>query len=68
MGERRGAYRILVGKSEGKIPFGRPWLRWDDNILISRKSDGVDMNWIDLAENRDEWRAVANAVMKLRVP
>jgi hypothetical protein len=68
-GEKRNAYRILVGKSEGKRPLGRPRRRWVDNIKIDLREiawDGVD--WIDLAQDRDQWRALVNTVMNLRVP
>jgi hypothetical protein len=63
------AYRILVGKPEGKRPLGRPRRRWMDNIKIDLRKiewDGVD--WIDLAPDRDQWRALVNSVMNLRVP
>jgi hypothetical protein len=69
MVEKGNAYRILVGKPEGKKPLGRPRCRWVDNIkmdLGERGWDGVD--WIDLAQDRDRWRAYVNAVMNLRVP
>jgi hypothetical protein len=69
MGEKRNAYRILVGKPEGKRPLGRPRLRWVDSIKMDLREiewDGVD--WIDLAQERDQWRAVVNTVMNLRVP
>ena len=67
--ETRGAYRVLVGRPEGKRALGRPRLRWDDNIKMDLQ-DVVwrGMDWIDLAEDRDRWRAVVNAVMNLRVP
>ena len=66
-GESIGAYRVLVGKPEGKKPLGRPRRRWEDNIKwIFRKWDvGV---WNDLRRGRDTYRAVVNAVMNLRVP
>jgi hypothetical protein len=68
MGERRNSYRILVGKPEGKIPLGRPRRRWLDNIKTDLREIGWDgMDWIDLAENRDQWRALVNTVMNLRV-
>ena len=68
-GERIGAYRFLVGKPEGKRPFGRPRRRWKDNIKMDLQEMGCGgMDWIDLAENRDRWRALVNAVMNLRVP
>jgi hypothetical protein len=65
MGEKRNAYSILVGKPEGKRPLGRPRLRWMDNIKIDLR-DGMD--WIDLAHDRDQWRAFLNTVMDFRVP
>jgi hypothetical protein len=69
MGEKRNAYRILVRNSEGKRPLGRPRRRWMDNIKIDLREIGWDgMDWIDLAENRDQWRALVNTVMNLRVP
>jgi hypothetical protein len=69
MGERRNACKILVGNPEGKRPLGRPRRRWVDNIKMNLREirwDGID--WIDLAQNRDQWRALVNAVMNLRVP
>jgi hypothetical protein len=68
-GNRRNAYRILVGKPEGRRPLGRPRRRWVNNIKIDFREielDGID--WIDLAQDRDRWRALVNTVMKLRVP
>jgi len=68
MGERRGVYRVLVGRSEGKRPLGRPRRRWEDNIKIDLQDVGCkDMDWIDLAQDRDRWRSLLNAVMNLRV-
>jgi hypothetical protein len=67
--EKRNAYRILVGKPEGKRQLGRPRRRCLDNIKLDFKEIGWgDMNWIDLAQNRDEWRALVNMVMNFRVP
>jgi hypothetical protein len=69
MGEKRNAYRLLVGKPEGKRPLGRPRRRWVDNIkmaLLEIGWGGVD--WIGLAQDRDKWRALVNAVLNLRVP
>jgi len=69
MGERRGVYRVLVRTSEGKRPLGRHRFRWEDNIkmdLQEVKCGGMD--WIELAQNRERWRALVNAVMNLRVP
>jgi hypothetical protein len=69
MGEKRNAYRILVGKPEGRRPLGRPRRRWVDNIKIDLREIGwVGMYWIDLAQDRDQWRTVVNTVMNLRVP
>jgi hypothetical protein len=66
MGEKRNAYRILVGNPEGKRPLRRPRRRWVDNIKMDLRWDGGD--WIDLAQDRDRWRALVKAVMNLRVP
>ena len=58
-----------MGKPEGKRPFGRPRCRWEDNIKMDlQKVRCRGMDWIDLAQDRDNWRALANAVMKLLVP
>ena len=66
---RRGIYRVLVGKPEGKRPFGRPRRRWQNNIKMDLQEIGYgSMDWIELAQDRDRWRAVVNAVMNLRVP
>ena len=68
MGERRGVYRVLVGKPEGKRPLGRPRCRWEDNIKMELQEVGCGgMDWIELAQDRDTWRALMNAVMNLRV-
>jgi hypothetical protein len=68
-GERRSVYRILVGKTEGKRPLGIPRRRWEDSIKMDLQDVGCGgMDWIELAEDRDRWRALVNAVMNLRVP
>ena len=69
MGERRGVYRVLLGKSEGKRPLGRPRHRWEDNIKMDLQEVGCgDMEWIELAQVRDRWRALASEVINFRVP
>ena len=67
--ERRGVYRVLVGKPEGKRPLGRSMRRWEDNIRMDIKEVGCgSVDWIDLAQDMDRWRALVIAVMSLRVP
>ena len=62
-------YRVLVWKSEGKRPLGRPRLRWENNIKMDLQEVGCgSMDWIELAQDRDRWRALVNAVMNIRVP
>jgi hypothetical protein len=69
MGAKRNAYRILVGKPEGKRPLGRPSHRWVNNLKMDlRKIRWDGMDWIDLAQERERWRALVNMVMNLRVP
>jgi hypothetical protein len=69
MGDKNNAYRILVGKPEGKRPLGRPRHRWEDNIKMDLRDIGSgDMKLIDLAQDMDQWRALVNTVMNLRVP
>jgi hypothetical protein len=69
MGEKRNAYRILVGMPEGKRTLGRLRRRWVDNIKMDLREIGWDGgDWIYLAQNRDQWRALVNTVMNLRVP
>ena len=67
MGER-GAYRVLVGKPEGKSPLGRPRHRWEDNVKMDLKEVGWGMDWIDLAQNRDRWQSLVSWVMNFRAP
>jgi hypothetical protein len=68
MGEKGGAYRILVGRPEGRQPLGRPRRRWEDNIKMDLQEVGWGMDWIQLARDRDRWQALVNAVMTLRLP
>jgi hypothetical protein len=67
---RRGMHiGILVGKPEGKRPQGRPRRRWEDNIRMDLREIGWGgMDWIDLAQDRDQWRTLVNTVMNLRIP
>jgi hypothetical protein len=68
-GAKRNACRILVGNPEGKRPLGRLRRRWVDNIRMDLGEIGWDgMDWIEVAEDRDQWRALVNTVMNLRVP
>jgi hypothetical protein len=67
IGEKRNVYRILVGKAEGKRPLGRPRRRWVENIKMDLREiawGGID--WIDVAQDRDQWRALANTAMDFR--
>jgi hypothetical protein len=69
MGEGRGVYRVLVGRSEGKRPLGRPRRKWKDNIKMDLREVGIDgANWIQLSQDRVQWRAFVNTVVNLRVP
>jgi hypothetical protein len=69
MGEKRNAYTILAGKPEGNRLLGRPRRGWVDNIRMDLREIGWgDINWIDVAHDRDQWRALVNTVMNLRVP
>ena len=67
-GERRDVYRVLVGEPEGKRPVGRRRRRWEDNIKMDFQEVGCgDMDWIELVQGRERWRALVNGVMNLRV-
>jgi len=69
MREGRVVYRVLAGKPEGKRPLGRPRSRWEDNIKMDLQIVGCGgMDWIELALDRDRWRALVNAAMNLRIP
>jgi hypothetical protein len=69
MGEKRNAYRLFVGNSEGRRPLGRPRRRWLDNIRMDLVEMGWgDVDWIGLDQDRDRWRALVNSILNLRVP
>jgi len=69
MGEGRGVYRVLVGKPEGRRPLGRPRPRREDNIRMDLREVGYGcVDWMELGQDRDRWRALVSAVMNLRVP
>jgi hypothetical protein len=68
MGEKRGAYRVLVGRPEGRRPLGRLRHRWEDNIKMDLQDVRGGMGWIELVQDRDRWRTLVNKVMNLRVP
>jgi hypothetical protein len=69
VGEERGVYRVLGGKPEGKRPLGRLRRRWEDSIRMDFEEVGFGyVDWIGLAQDRDEWRALVSAVKNLRVP
>jgi hypothetical protein len=69
IGERRGAYRVLVGKPEERSPLGRPRRRWENNINMDLREVGCGgADWVDLAPDRDRWRALVYTAMNLRVP
>ena len=64
----RGAYRVLVGKPEGRRPLERHRRKWEDTIKVDLREVKWGMGWIDLAQDRDRWRVLVNAVMNLRIP
>jgi hypothetical protein len=66
--EKRNAYRILVGKPEGRRPLGRPKRRWVDNMKIDLREIWYGMDWIDLTQDKEQWRVLVNTIMNLRVP
>jgi hypothetical protein len=68
MGERRYVHSVLVRKPEGKRPLGRPRRKWENNIKMDLQEVEGARDWIDLAQDRDRWRALVNAVMKIWVP
>jgi hypothetical protein len=68
MGEGRDVYRIWVRRPEGRKPLGRPRRRWEDNIKMDLREIGIDANWIQLAQDRVQWRACVNVIMNLLVP
>jgi hypothetical protein len=69
MGEERGVHMVLVGKPEGKRPLGRPRRRWDDNIKMDLQEVGVVRgDWMELAQDRDRWRALVGTLRDFRVP
>jgi hypothetical protein len=69
MGDVRGAYNILIGRPKGRRPLGRPKRRWEDNIKTDLTEIGFGyVHWINLAQDRDRWRALVNTIMNLRVP
>jgi hypothetical protein len=69
MGDGRVAYGLLMGRPEGRRPLGRPRRRWEDNAKMDVQEVGWEvMDWIDMAQDRDRWRALVNVIMNLRVP
>ena len=69
MEESRSTLKILTGKPIGNRPLGRPWHRWEDNIIINLEEMGINAgNWVDSVQDRDYWRVLVNAALNLRVP
>jgi hypothetical protein len=69
MGEKRNAYRIFVGTPDGKTPLGRPRRKWMDNTKMDLREIGWDgVDWIHMTQDRDQWKALVNTVLNLRVP
>ena len=68
MREGRGVHRVLVEKPQGKRPVGRPRRRWEDNIKIDLQEVGGGGDWMELAQDRDRWRALMGTVMNFRIP
>ena len=69
MGQGRGVHRVLMGRPEGKRPLGRHRRRWEDNIKMDLQEVGCEgMDWIEVTQDRDRWRALVSTVMNLRVP
>ena len=68
MGEGRGVHSVLVGTPEGKRPLGRPRRRWEDNIKMDLREVGWGEDWMEMAQDRDRWRALVNIVVNFRVP
>ena len=69
MWKGRGVHRVLVGKTEGKRPLGRPRRRWEDNIkMVLQEVGGSCWDWVELAQDRERWRALVNTVRNIRVP
>ena len=69
MGEGRGVHKVLVGKTEGKRPLGRQRRRWEDNIKMDLQEEGRGCgDWMELAQDRDRWRALVSTAMNFRIP
>ena len=68
MREGRGVHRVVIEKPEGKRPLGRPRRRWEDNIKMYLQEVGGGGDWMELAQDRDRWRALVNTLMNIRFP